>query len=133
MPGSVASAAPSTVMPWRLCKAFTHDREFAVEENEYRNGESQRGRLSDTSRKRWRLAQRLTPAELDELRDHFEARHGMLEPFYVYDVWETDPKFSYDETGVSVTGRYTVRYDSPWQQAVGMGRTDVDFGFREIA
>lgn len=87
MPGSVQSAAPATVMPWSLCRAFVHSREYAVLGNDYRNGESQRDKLTATSRKRWHLAKRLKPADLATLRAFYEARNGPHEPFYFYDPY----------------------------------------------
>jgi len=133
MPGSVQNAAPQTVLPWSLSKAFGHSREYAVVDNEYRNGESQRGRLTVTSRKRWTIAKRLTPAQLEQFREFFEARKGPQEPFYFYDPWDTSPKFSYDPTGNSPVGRYTVRFDCSWSQIVGMGRADVEISLVELA
>jgi hypothetical protein len=64
------------VLPQSLCRAFVHSREYPVQVNEYRNGEAQRGRLADTSRKRWRLGKRLTPDEIQTLRDFYDARKG---------------------------------------------------------
>ena len=80
MPGSVQNAVPLELMPHSLCRAFGHAREYVVLESEYRNGESQRSRLVETSRKRWRLAKRLTPALLQQLRDFYDARKGPEEP-----------------------------------------------------
>src|SRR5581483_10538899 len=119
MPGSVQNASPSTVLPLSLSRAFSHAREYLVLESEYRNGESQRGLLADSSRKRWRPAKRLTPTELQQLRDFYDARKGPQEPFYFYDPWDTAPKFSYDPTGVATAGRYTVRFDSQWEHMAG--------------
>lgn len=133
VPGSVANAAPSTVLPWSLCKAFAHSREYAVIDNEYRNGESQRSRLVETSRKSWRTSRRLTPTALEDFRDFYDARHGPQEPFWFYDPWDTDPKFSYDENGSSPDGRYTVRFEGTWEQMVGMGRADVEITLIELA
>lgn len=133
MPGSVENAAPTTVMPWSLCKAFIHAREYAVLENEYRNGESQRSKLVETSRKIWRLGKRLTPSALATLRAFYDARKGPQEPFYFYDPWDADPKFSYDPTGEMITGRYTVRFEGEWQQTVGMGRADVEISLVQLA
>ncbi len=133
MPGSVQNAAPATVLPWSLCRAFGHSREYTVIDNEYRNGESQRSRLVETSRKRWTTARRLTPSLLDTFRGFFDARKGGHEPFYFYDPWDTSPKFSYDPTGSSPVGRYTVRFDSVWSQTVGMGRADVQIDIIELA
>lgn len=133
MPGSVSNAASTTVMPWSLCKAFGHSREYAVLDNEYRNGESQRSKLVSTSRKRWTTQRRLTPTDLDTFRDFFDDRIGGMEPFYFYDPWDTSPKFSHDPTGVSPIGRYTVRFEGPWNQTVGMGRIDVGITLIELA
>lgn len=133
MPGSVENAVPTTVLPWSLCRAFGHAREYVIVDNRYRNGESQRGRLTETSRKRWTTARRLAPALLEEFREFFEARKGATESFYFYDPWETNPKFSYDPTGENTIGRYTVRFDCPWSQTVGMGRADVEISLVEVA
>lgn len=92
MPGSVQNAAPSTVLPQSLSRAFAHDRAYPVIENEYGNGEFQRSALATTSRKQWRLAKRLAPAQLAALRDFYDARKGPTEPFYFYDPYETNPK-----------------------------------------
>ena len=132
MPGNVPNAAPATVMPARLSRVFAHAREYIVVENEYRNGESQRSRLVEASRKRWRLAKRLTPALLQQLRDFYDARLGAQEPFYFYDPYETVPKFSHDPTGTATQGRYTVRFEGPWEQMVGMGRGDVGISLVEL-
>ncbi|HWP83969.1 MAG TPA: hypothetical protein VNN17_02160 [Terriglobia bacterium] len=133
MPGFVQNAVPITVLPQSLSRAFAHAREYIVLENEYRNGESQRSRLVNTSRKRWRLAKRLTPALLQQLRDFYDARKGPEEPFYFYDPWDTAPKFSHDPAGTATTGRYTVRFEGPWEQMVGMGRADAEIALVELA
>jgi phage-related protein len=133
MPGSVQNAAPSTVMPWSLSRAFVRSQEYPVLDNEYRNGESQRSVLATNSRKRWRLAKRLTPAQLEALRDFHEARNGPTEPFYFYDPYETNPRFSYDPTGQATQGRYTVRFEGEWNQAIRLGRADVEIELVELA
>jgi len=99
MPGSVQNATPLAVLPVSLSRAFVHEREYPILDNEYRNGESQRSVEATNSRKRWRLAKRLTPAQFATLRDFFDARRGPTEPFYFYDPYETSPKFSHDPTG----------------------------------
>ncbi len=133
MPGSVQNAAPATVLPASLSRAFVHEREYPVLDNEYRNGESQRSVQATNSRKRWRLAKRLTPAQLQALRDFYDARKGPTEPFYFYDPYETSPKFSYDPTGQAVAGRYTVRFNGEWSQTVSLGRSDVNIELIELA
>lgn len=133
MPGSVANAAPATVLPNSLCKAFSHAREYAVAENQYRNGESQRAVLVATSRKSWTQSRRLTPAELAILRAFYLARKGSTEAFFFYDVHDTSPKFSYDPTGVKAQGRYIVRFAGAWEQSAGLGRAEVGISLVELA
>ena len=133
MPGSVQNAAPAAVLPQSLCRAFVHTREYPVVDNEYRNGESQRSAQASTSRKRWRLSKRLTPAQLQGLRAFYEARNGPAEPFYFYDPYETNPKFSYDPTGQAVAGRYTVRFNCEWSQSLSPGRAEVEIELLEVA
>ena len=133
MPGSVQNAAPATVLPQSLCRAFTHERAYPLIENEYKNGESQRSVLATNSRKRWRLTKRLTPAALQMLRNFYDARNGTTEPFFFYDPYDTTPKFSYDPTGQVTTGRYIVRFNSDWQQSSGPGRSDVEIELLEVA
>mgnify|MGYP001060147537 FL=1 len=133
MPDSVQNAVPTAVLPHSLCRAFVHTREYPVIDNEYRNGESQRSVEASTSRKKWRLAKRLTATQLQALRTFYEARNGPAEPFYFYDPYETNPKFSYDPTGQAVVGRYTVRFGGDWGYAFGLGRADVTFELIELA
>ena len=133
MPGPVQNAAPATVLPLSLYRAFVHEREYPVIDNEYRNGESQQSVQASNSRKRWRLAKRLTPAQLAALRDFYDAREGPTEPFYFYDPYETNPKFSHDPTGQAVAGRYTVRFNGEWSETVGRGRSDVNIELIELA
>lgn len=133
MPGSVSNAAPSTVLPESLCVQFTHAREYPVNENDYKNGESQRGRLADTSRKSWKTSRRLPPTTLATFRAFYEARDGQTEPFYFYEPTETVPKHSHDPTGVDTNGRYTVRFASPWEQMVMPGRSEFSIELVELA
>ncbi len=129
MPGAVQNAAPTTVMPQSLSRAFAHERGYPVIEN----GESQRSALASNSRKRWRLGKRLPPAALQELRDFYDARSGPTEAFYFYDPYETSPKFSHDSTGTATTGRYTVRFNGEWNQASDPGRSSVNVELIELA
>jgi hypothetical protein len=133
MPGSVQNAAPLTVLPASLSRAFVHEREYPVLDNEYRNGESQRSVQATNSRKRWRLLKRLTPSQLVTLRDFYDARRGSTEPFYFYDPYETNPKFSHDPTGQVVAGRYTVRFAGAWEQSTSLSRIDLSLELIELA
>lgn len=133
MPGSVQNAVPVTVMPASLSTAFLHSREFAIRENEYKHGESQRDKLANSSRKYWDTAKRLAPALIQELRDFYNARNGTHEPFYFYDPWDTDPLFSHDPTGAAMQGRYTVRFDGEWNHATTFRRSNVRIRLVELA
>jgi len=133
MPGSVQNAAPLTVMPASLSRAFVHEREYQVLDNEYRQGESQRSVQASNSRKRWRLAKRLVPTALAAIREFYDARHGPTEPFYFYDPYETSPKFTHDPTGQASAGRYTVRFANPWSESITLGRADVLIELVELA
>lgn len=133
MPGSVSLAAPVMVLPPSLSRAFVHSREYLVQVNEYQNGESQRGRLADTSRKRWRLGKQLPPAQLAVLRDFYDARSGPQEPFYFYDPYETSPPFSHDPAGVATQGRYPVRFEGAWSQSSGPARSECEIELVEVA
>jgi hypothetical protein len=77
--------------------------------------------------------ERVTPAALLALRNFFDARNGSAEPFYFYDLYDTNPKFSYDPTGVATVGRYTVRFNGDWQRSSGPGRSDVQIELLELA
>ena len=133
MPGSVENAAPATVLPLSLCRAFVHERSYPLIENEYKHGESQRSVQAAASRKRWRMAKRLTATQLGDLRDFYEACGGTLEAFYFYDPYETSPKFSFDPDGVETTGRHIVRFDSNWSQSIDAGRANVEITLVELA
>jgi len=133
MPGSVQNAAPLTVMLSGLSRSFAHERSYPVVESEYRNGESQRAVQATNSRKRWRLAKRLSSAQLASLRDFYDTRKGPTEPFYFYDPYETNPKFAHDPTGQAVAGRYTVRFAGEWNQSLDLGRADVNVELIELA
>jgi phage-related protein len=133
MPGSIHNAVPATVLPHSLSRWFTRVQEYPVLENEYRSGESQRSVQANNSRKRWRLAKRLTPTQLDALRSFYDARDGPVESFYFYDPYETNPKFTFDPAGAATTGRYTVRFDCDWNQSCGPGRADVQIELIELA
>lgn len=123
-----------TVLPLSLCRAFAHSREWAVDLNEYQNGEMQVRARPAASRKAWKQSKSLTSAELSTLRTFFFDRKGATEAFYVYDGTERTPKWSWDPTGASTVGRYTVRFAGDrFQQTVTNGRHSVDIEFLEVA
>lgn len=127
--GSVANAAPVTVMPASLCTAFAESLEVVALGVEYHDGTLERSRLAATSRRRFRLEKRLSTAALTALAAFWAARRGELEPFYFYHGKEG----AHDPTGVSTAGRYTVRFASAWSESWGMARADVALELVELA
>ena len=136
MPGNVDNAVSTTVLPNALSRQYVRNREYPLRSAEYADGRSQRFLLGATSRKSWRISRRISPTELTELRDFFEARGGAKETFIFYDVQEDaadNGTYRYDETGVLVADhKYEVRFDIPWAQSVGLARGDVDLVLVEV-
>ena len=137
MPGSVQNAVPVGVLPASLCTAFTEVREFEALQNQYHDGTLETGQLAQTSRKTFKLSQRLSavrPAPLvlsplELLKAFWDAHDGGLIPFVYYNPFEPisgQPIGSnYDATGASTVGRYTVVFRGAWSQSSGLARTDV--------
>jgi len=121
MPGNVQNAAPSGVMPYSLCLAFSESRECLQLETQYHDGTTERSQLAQTSRKTFRLAQRLTATLAAALKSFWDSHQGGVVPFLFYNLAEG----AYDSTGNSTQGRYTVVFRGNWSQATGMQRTDV--------
>jgi hypothetical protein len=67
------------------------------------------------------------------LCDFCEARKAAHEPLYLYDPYESNPHFSSDPTGASPHGRYVVRFEGAFSQAIGMHRPDVEIILLQIA
>lgn len=137
MPGSVANASPTTVMPQTLCSAFVESREWSVEINEYVDGSSQRTARTTTSRKRFQIGKRLNATQLLALRTFWDARKGPVEAFYFYNPFEASVGAAigsnYDPSGVGTTGRYRVRFEGAWQQQMGMARGEASVELVELA
>jgi hypothetical protein len=133
MPGSVTNASATTVLPESLCSAFARAQEYAIRANDYPDGSNQRSLLVATSRKSWKLAKKLTATELSTLRAFYQSRNGPHQAFYFYDPFETDPLFSYDESGQDLDGRHIVRFDGDWEQNNNLGRKEVTVSLVELA
>jgi hypothetical protein len=131
MPGSVQNAAPSGVFPKVLSRSFVQSREYKVEENRYRNGESQRRVDTATSRKTWQFTGLADADLLDELRAFYLAH--IHTPFYFYDPFETSPQFSHDPTGAATVGRYTVVFEGGFVPVIAWPRSEVPFSLIEVA
>jgi hypothetical protein len=121
MPGNIQQSALSGVMPYALCTAFAESREYVQLQSQYHDGTIQRCQLAQTSRHTFTLAQRLTASQVTALKAFWDSQQGGATPFYFYNLIEG----TYDPTGNSSTGRYTVRFQGSWVQVTGLARTDV--------
>lgn len=132
MPGNVENVVVTTVMPWFLAQAFQRSRSRPLLENRYCDGENQRTNLTGSSRKRWSIGYRLSPADLVTMRDFYEARRGSHQAFLFYDIWFADPLFAYDETGELTAGRFAVRFDMAWGQEIDWVKGAVNLELVEV-
>jgi hypothetical protein len=127
MPGSVANATPTTVLPNSLSTVFSEQRAVVQRVNEYRGGEAQRMVLVATSRRTFVQTKRLDPTNLLLLRTFRDTvKHGA---FYFYHCKEG----VFDATGVLTAGRYTVRFDGSWSQTSYIPRTEAQITLVETA
>jgi len=108
-------------MPYALCSAFSESREYAQLQMQYHDGAIQRSQLAQTSRHTFWLSQRLTAALAIALKGFWDNQQGGAVPFVFYNLIEG----SYDPTGNSTQGRYTVRFQGGWSQNTGLARTDL--------
>lgn len=128
MPGNVAIATASVVMPLVLCSSFQRSEVWKSHVNGYANGEHEASSLVTNSRRAWELTAPLAAAALANLRDFFDARKGQQLPFYFYDTHEG----VYDATGTLANGRYIVRFASAWSHARQIGRQPASISLIEI-
>lgn len=133
MPDSVAAANPTTVLPWSVARSFQSTRTYAIDQNRYPDGSVQTRVITSSSRRSWSIAQRLTAAQLATLRQLFIDGDGQCEEFWFYDVYETSPQFSYDNTGAATTGRYAVRFNGPYRQSLDRGRNPAEYALLEVS
>jgi hypothetical protein len=108
-------------MPYALSLIFAESREYAQLQTQYHDGTTERSQLAQTSRKTFKLAQRLTATLAATLKSFWDSHQGGVVPFLFYNLAEG----AYDSTGASTQGRYTVVFRGNWSQSTGMQRTDV--------
>ena len=130
MPGNVAAAAPSTVMPAFLSSQFELMSSFECDLNYYADGSGQASAIVTTSRKTWRAQVPCDSALLASLRSFWIARKK-VEPFYFYFWRETVPLGQVDLTGASTVGRYACKFLSDWSEEFTLGRTTVQVEITE--
>ena len=129
VPTNLQATQPATVLPYSFSATFTERRAFPIVENEhYADGRTQRSYQALVSRKAWSLAKRLTFSEWTALRNFYLARKGSLEPFYFY-----ARKSEHDPAGLSIIGRYTVRFDGTLAESYDLGRHGVELALIETA
>ena len=68
MPGNIQNASPSGVMPYALCTNFSESREYVQLQAQYHDGTADRTQLAQTSRRSFKIAQRLTTARAIALK-----------------------------------------------------------------
>lgn len=128
MPGNIANASPSGVLPASLCIAFTEMHAWEYLQYQYHDGTLQKSQLVATSRKTFQLSQRLSAAALATLYAFWIA-HAAGVPFAFYNLFEPAPGqqigSNYDVTGASTQGRYIVAWQGNWVQVTDVCRTNV--------
>jgi hypothetical protein len=137
MPGNIANAAPSGVMPFALCTQFRAMREYAQLQSAYHDGTIQRSQLAQTSRRTYAFAMRLAgttmnsrdAATLAAIYNFYTGQNGGLTPFLFYDPFDVasgqEPGSNYDPTGNNTQGRVTVVFRGNWAQVTDVCRTNV--------
>lgn len=133
MPGNIVITAPVTVMPMGLMSLFQEEMERkAFVDEGYAQGESTRVARTIFSRRRFRVARKLTKDEAESLRTFYiSTRDGR--PFWFYNLIECVPVGDWDESGGSPVGRYAVVWDGPLVQSVGIGRNGTsEYQLREV-
>ena len=132
MPGNLAPAEPTQVMPYSLAAAFEETLFLDAFINEYADGRSERRAGAFNARRTFRVARRLSDEQLEDLRTFYYdvARYGA--PFWFYNVRETTPPYTWDETGSNPVGRYAVVWEGGWNDTITFGRHESQFVLREV-
>ncbi|MBE0657540.1 MAG: hypothetical protein IH602_07605 [Bryobacteraceae bacterium] len=128
MPGNVAAAVASAVVPSSLCSVFRETRAWQVRESGgYADGRYQAEVQAESSRKSWEIGKLLTFAQWLALSQFFDTRNGAQKPFYWY------PNIAdYDPIGSYTTGRYLVRFDGALSRTYRLGRQEASLRLIEI-
>jgi hypothetical protein len=132
MPGNVLPANPVDVMPFGLSSAFTEEvRIEAYLNNNYPDGSSDRAALALNPRRFFKFTRPATADAYNQLWAFYLAH--LIDPFYFYNLRETVPPFTWDPEGAETVGRYTVVFDGTWSDQMGVARSPVSLGLREVA
>lgn len=123
-------------MPYSLASAFEVVAFMDAQINEYADGRSTRRALAINPRYTFRITRPLTDQQLDDLRGFYFANERMIargSPFWFYNVRETIPVFSWDESGSDPIGRYVVVWEGGWNETLGLGLNSSSFVLRQVA
>lgn len=140
MPGNIAPAAPSGVLPQTLSTAFAETYVFPLLTMQYHDSTFERALIVDTVNdpvvlRTWKLSKRLKPTDFATLKTFYEGRGGGLMPFYFYDPFAADPPGSnYDPTGAESVGRITAVFrNSSWSDSSNIARSETGLEIAQIA
>jgi hypothetical protein len=87
MSGNIQNAAPSGVMRYAICTAFSQSREYVQLQAQYHRT-TERSQLAQTPRKTFKLAQRLTAARTIALKAFWDGQQGGVVSFLFYNLAE---------------------------------------------
>jgi hypothetical protein len=130
MPGNVQLAVPIGVLPKGLSTAYSRQKHWEMRTNWFPDGSHVRGSMVSSDQSTWSLSRRLVASATVELRTFYFAHQGAHIPFYFYDWYESH--FSYDPTGVSGVGRYTVRFAGPFATTLDFSRSETPFTLVQV-
>lgn len=134
MPGNLIPAEPTLVMPMGLMTRFEETLFLDAFVDTYADSNSTRRALAFNNRHIFRLARKLSFEELLELRDFYlvVARYG--NPFWFYNLRETEPPGTWDPTGGDPIGRYTVVWHGGFNETFVLGQRQLlnDFELWEV-
>jgi hypothetical protein len=138
----LAVVAAGAVFPQSLSTSYVESQSYPVLTNQYKNGEIQISLIQDGVNaprplRTWKLAKKLTAAQLATLQTFFYATQqgtgtppgtvlAASQPFYFYDVFAASPIGSnYDATGVNTTGRIVCVFQAQFAYAAQIQRIEV--------
>ena len=132
---------PVGVLPQTLSTAFTESKIFPMLTNTYHDGTPETGLITDTvnnprSIRTWTLSKRLKSVDLEALKSFYDSHHGAVIPFYFCDPFTEGETIgsTYDDTGDSEVGRYTVKFvTTQWSQSMTIGLSNTSLSFMEVA
>lgn len=141
MPANLQTAVSVGVLPQSLCTSFVFSGVYPLLRQSYHDSTIEQGLVTDCETygtpvnaprmlRSWKLAKRLTNAQLSTLRTFFFTTcTGGLQAFKFYDPFQPlagHPIGSnYDATGSSSQGRVLVRFNGNWQEQTYLQRSVV--------